>query len=537
MIKLEVIRKTWMACKRDRRIAASYGIFAATSLLFAFIIIAFPRSCDDYWFLREIFIEGPEATGSDSIFAWLKHSFIGRYNFDNARIGNFLAETMLIFPRWLPMSLTCIAFAAGYGLAIRYSGLSLTNWPAIALLSFLLTFAPLWQDSMFCQMFAFNYIWSLPLLFWALNTFLSPEPKSIVECFFIGLLCAIWHESNAAIIAGCSSAVLLFHRTMARKDRFAMILGAVFACVWFASSPAWSFRDTSLVRGFHPARLIYLWAFGFFVGLWLICLLCKRMRPICLKPESLIMLTAGIGLGAVLLYSDSPRSAMPSMFLVSASIPWMMLEMYRRRPLKNFKRWSMLFATILCIATATHLCAVCIRTVEIHKQFDYIEDTLRNNAPSVRHNAIFAPVTYCWESSPLTLLRPDRQMFFNNHCSVFFIGCYFLGHPIHIVPVELKDYRHGLGTPIAGSDSTEIYKGHLVSPVLADTVYEGSFVHYGNRQEYTGITHTVFTGTDGRDYDYIQPKRSLMSSFLGAPTFFKTDRNSASPAPRQPSVN
>lgn len=512
-----------------------YIIFGCVCGLFSYIFLEYPRSNDDHWFLFELEKEACLAVGDSTTWGGIKWSFTDHYIHDNARIGNFLGILALLLPGWLPALGTCLCFAAGLWLMAKYAMIRTGEVAKLAVLAFFATFAPLWHDAMFCQMYSFNYVWSVPLLFGTLVLFLRKQPVRPLWAGLFALFTSVWHESNAVVILGGCTVALLFNRESVRKDRLWIIAASALGMTWFLVSPSWWYRAEMQHPGPFIGRTVYMWSFAIFSALWIICFLRRDTRHIAFDPRSLICLTAGIGLTALIVISDRARSAMPAMFLSAASIPWIMSQMWPVLMSGNLRE-SKAMSAVLLLLTFGHLTVVCDETHTVRRQFDNIIQQVKSANPdwdTIKTPkdtlAIFADVDYSWYRPGLTLMRPNREMFMNHKAQLDFLAPYLNYRMIWVIPEELKDYHQTMGTPVEGESEVRVYKGHLVSSAVCDTAILGAIVRYDNLQEYAHITHALFTGADGMEYDYITPMRSLRSTFYGEPTYFSFDRDFVPP--------
>lgn len=507
----------------------SLAVFVLITAIFSYIFMTYPYAYDDYAFKfqieKEYHITNPDITTWESLI----ETFHERYIHDNARIGNFTGIASFLLPRWIPRLGTCLCFILGYLLMMRYARIRMSSLLPFTILSFLLVFAPIWQDNMFCQIFTFNYVWSIPLLMGVLCLFMRDKPLNPWLAGGFALFTGMWHETLWAVILGGSAVTLLVHRDMARRDRVAILIGATLAAVWFFCAPSWYARDNMTLRELNPIRLVYMWSFVIYAVLWLSCLIDRRRRSIALAPRALFMMVGGTGLSCIIVYSDEARAAMAAMILASATLPWLMTRMWPDF-MKGRTTGARILTVLIIAIIAMHLGAVCRRTDEIKVTSARLVSEIRRARPDWAepqkdHDTltVFLPVKYSHDNPYLTLTRPERQVYVNDEYTMYTMAYYHNYIEIKIVPEELKYYRAGMGTPLKGSKTCRLYKGHIVSDCVSDTTYLGCRIRYGFHEEYTAALHAPFTGADGHEYDYILPRRSLVSTYMGRPTYFSLD--------------
>lgn len=473
-----------------------WSIFIFVVGCFGFILAIYPVAVDDWWVLEEVRDCGILGT------------FKLRYLSDNSRIGNFLGISLIKAPRWIPKTICIFSFTLGFWLITKVCGLKSVQWKSLSLLSFLIWVAPMWEDSMFSHMYAFNYIVSIPLFFASIYLFIRPSICPIwvggVIAFFLGC----WHEAYGIVFFSGAILNFLTRSSSFTKYRLILVISCFLGLLWFAFTPAIYARSSSYYFIFYSLfKLYYCWIYLIYLVLWIFCYF-KINKEIAKQPIQLFSLGSGIMLIIVARYGIA-RAFMPSILLCSCSMTIIISAIGTNINL-SIKRFS---AICLTSFTVISLILTCSETIKVTKMLNYVINIYAKSDKKTSY--IFAPVTYIWHAPNLTLRRPENilEPFGKN---MHYLYTYF-NKVIFIIPEELQDYSGRKGEMISDNPNLRLYKGHIISSNVNDTAYHHCNIDYGLRTEYTEILRTIFTANDGNQYVYMLPVRSTISTYLGEP--------------------
>ena len=475
-----------------------WSIFILVVGCIGFILEVFPVGEDDWQFYKQINRHG------------LIYCINSRFLNDNVRIGNFLGIFLLIVPKWIPATVCAFAFAFGLWIMTKVCNLKQYQWKALITLIFFIWTAPMWIDSMFSHMFAFNYIVPLPLLFGLIYLFQHPDKLPLWMGIILGILLGTWHEAYAIIfIVGAVLNFIVNHRINNRNS----LLITVAVCVgflWHFVSPAIFNRVSNyqISIGYKYIRVFHNWIYLIYIFLWLICFY-RIDRKLAKTPLQLFALGSGV-IFFIVLYTGIGRASMPSIFICCCAITVLLKRIlyYINIKIKN------VFALLLAFFTCSSMVAACIETIPIRRIADKIADIYFKS--NYDQPYVFGEIYYPWNASRLALRRPDPYILMpgeNNRRWLY----YYTDKDVFIIPVELQDYSAGKGVKISDNPDLRLWKGHIVSSNVNDTAYHHCHIDYGLRTEYTEIHRIIFNSNDGKPYVYILPKRSTISTYLGDP--------------------
>lgn len=502
-------------------ILAYRAVFTLIVVAFGFILIVFPKSYDDWWYWGEWIHYGNDLNGHHSLpIGWLE-SLKYHWNYDNVRLCNIVIAPLLQLHHWVLGVICALCFGWGFWLMTKVTATRPGRLARLVLLSLLIVFPSIWQEAMFSKVYAFNYICVLPIFFGAIHLFIREKPVRMIWAFLLGLLLGAWQEGYALPALGGGIIVLLVHPRMVSRWRIAMLVGIALGILWLILPPAlWSRFGEQ--KSFNPSRIVYLVLLFVFLAVWLLSVFLRRWRQIALSPLCLITLVACVGLPVLVAHTALVRAAFAAIVLsacaltVYASARW-------PRTFADRTVFSRVFSAVGTAVLAVHLVAVCAETVTMRR----IIDTINEKYFLIRQHDgyFFAPMRYVWNSSPLTLGRPDIDMCYPTSINMVFPK--YVSDNLNLIPIpeELEFYERGMGEPLPGNSESRLWKGHIISPNLADTVNSYTDTRYGNRLVTAPTVFTPFTTASGDTFVYILPDRPVYAIYAGDPKeiYLKTD--------------
>ena len=494
-----------------------YAIFWLVAICFGIVLLAFPKVYDDWWFTLEFYTLGEDEFGHHNLWTGIKESFIFHWKYDTIRLANHVSSLLLLVPRWIPASICAMCFGLGLWLMSKVADVRLGQAAKMGLLCLLVVFPNIWQEELFSQMFAFNYICPIPLLFGSVFIFLKEPRIKLWLTFIIGLLLGMWHESFSASIAVSFGFLLIFKLVKFTKPRLILFIGVCVGLAIILSAPAiWSRSETASILNFDM-RLLYLSLIFIFLFLYIFSWFSKLLREVSRAPLQIITLITTCLLCLVAYFTGITRSAFPATLLCCCSIVIYISNIFPEffNKISRCPKGNLIFSIFCFILLATHLITVCIETFKIRLVANEINEAVLMNLDN--RGAIFAKVRYPWQFSPFALGRPDKDLFLPRSYYYMYFQHFYKNKDFMIVPAELKEYTANEGQLLPGGTDCRLWNGHIVSPNLNDTVYKRVAVTYGGRTEDVALQSVIFPTISGREFVYIVPDRSTISFFLGEP--------------------
>lgn len=492
-----------------------WAIFAFVTASFAFIFLNFPMTYDDWWYWGKLNDTGVDENGHHTLWLGIKDTMNFQWYFDNTRISNYIGILMLLLPRWIPMSIVSICFAIGLWLMTRVSDIRAGQVGKLVLLCLLLVFTIMWQEGMFCQMYAFNYICVMPVFFGGIYLFIRERETKLFWMFLLGLLLGMCHESYAITGLIGLSIILILKVKKATKGRVALLAGLVLGLLWLIIPPAMAYKS-SLIDGAHikTSRLVYLSVTVLFEVIWIVSLFFKRSRQLALSPLPLLTAVSIPILTYMVYVSTHVRAAFPG-FLLCACCLVIYFSFWWPKTFNDKTYVSLIFCFSGIIILVVHLTAVCIETVRIRP---IIENA--TNQYVIHHDsdgAVYADMRYPWETSMLTLGRPDIN--FANPREWHFKFMHFVignDRPMAVPPI-LKNYKSDEGEMLGGDSYVRLWNNYLVSSNLADSAETWAKIRYGKIEGVSPLNTVVFENYDGEKFVYIVPDRPVYCIYAGEP--------------------
>lgn len=497
-----------------------WAVFSLVVGCFAFILLAFPKSYDDWWFWGETLHYGSDAGGHHSLWMGIRESFWYHWGCDNVRLCNIVAASLLYVPKWIPAFISAFCFGLGFWLMAKVAGVRIGDVAKLVLLSLFVVFPIAWQEAMFSQIYAYNYICSIPLLFGCIYLFIKDDSPNVVWMVVLGLILGAWQEAYAFTMLGGGIAVLLIHRKMLNSKRIIMLVAVAVGLLWILLPPAlWVRFGHSDYSGFKYARLVYLVVVFGSALLTAIFLCIGKYRTMALSPLPVFTCVSAVGLTILVLYTGLIRAAMPAMLLGACCMVFYSDHLWPRT-FKDASLASWAISFFGTMALALHLVAVCDETVRIRRVIDKA-----NLAYILNHKskAVFSEMRYPWEASPLTLGRPDINIYrpYNYHFQ--FLNYFNRNHDLMIVPESLRNYMLGDGKRLPGGTDCRLWNGYIVSPNLSDTTRRWIEVQYGRVKTKSPIETVVFSNVSHDDFVYIVPDRPVHAMYAGEPSWLSFD--------------
>lgn len=474
---------------------------------FCFIMAIYPYAWDDIEFIEHL-----KAFGLDGTISWI-------VNKCSCRLATIVTILLLYLPKWVCVAIQCLALIISVFMMINITkaGRSLAK---MTLLIALFVFAPAWEDSMFCTAYAFGYIVSLPMFFYAYYAYLNTQKVPFFFTCFACLITGMWHESYALTLVAGWGVMWLFDRKTLNKQNVWFVVAVAIGIAWGMLHPGNWHRQRHLSFNIaHYSRLALVWMYFAYLFLWIICIANKSTRQAARRPLMTFALGGAITFPFVIL-TIQERCAMPAMIVCCCSFAALFPVFCRNIVFKNgLNRWiRRAVVGIIYVFTIVHLGAVVREATILLPIYENIKTVIKNTPDDQRY--VFAPVRYSWDASPITMRRPNWNLMFPGRFAIHLIISIEDKNPKLVpVPEELRHYTHGTGEPVSPDGHIRLWRGHLVSDNIADTSAVTAITTYCKwiRPDIGPTAITVFPGADSLEYLYIIPQRSLLANYLGEP--------------------
>lgn len=472
-------------------------IFIVVVFGFALVISAYPLANDDWWYLSEI----------ENMGWWGSVKY--RFEWDNTRICNLIDTFMLTQPLWISKAIFILSIALGLYLMTKVSKIEVTQWRSMSLLCFLFWVGPVWEDAMFSVVYAYNYIVSIPIFIGLIYIYQDPKKFPLWLGVLLGLLLAVWHESFSICFVGGVVLDFVFNRKQIDKERIIILLSVLVGTLWFFLTPAVYYRQShNFFCWWYGIKLAHCWIYFAYVILWIVYFF-KTDKKKALAPLHMFAVASGC-LIAFVMVTGFPRAIFPGMILSCCGVTVILQDLLRKVMGEKVKS---AIAVLLALFTAASQVTAAHQTVRLAKMAEKIAEIYRD--PSITAEYAFAQIEYPWDGCPLALRRPDNELMLPDKRNMRTLSIYF--KRLMIVPAELAEYRQGQGEQISDNPAIRLWKGHLVSENLQDTVYTNAFVDFGLREDYSKVESVIFKANDGKEYVYILPIRSIIATYLDEP--------------------
>lgn len=436
---------------------------------------------------------------------------------DNGRICNLIVSLLLTIPKWISSVILCIGFCAGFLMMIKVADIQ-RQWRNLSILAFFFIIAPMWEDNMFTMVYGFNYILSIPLLFFCIYGYLNPTKIPRFLGFLVSLLIGVWHESYGLTLLCGWFMMWIFNRHSLNRSNRWYIIGVSIGLIWLFTNPGtWVRQEHYPPSLSNLKRLVFTWFYFAYLLAWIICLFNKRTKDIARKPI-LVFAAGGFFFIPFVYKTGLERAAFPVMLTCSCATAIMVPLLwkrffFRKNYIKN------IVSALLYIFSVVHLFAIDREASIALPMFEDLCYAFKNTPLGQKH--VFAKVRYSWDAPNLTLRRPQWNLFDpttpNIKNAKTWAGKRW---ELMAVPEELQNYRHGIGTQLDDNPDLRLWNGHLVSTNLSDTAVWAASTKYkgGWKSELAPAKVIVFPGADSCEYVYIVPKRSVLATYLGEPT-------------------
>ena len=496
-----------------------WSVFGLFVLLFAIIFAIYPFTGDDLWYTAryEGFLQEPDKGALDAFLG----TVLEHYIIDTSRLSNPVYLFTVILSRPLGVLIVIVCFTIGFGMMTKLSDIKIGETVKLIFLMFLTVFMVNWHEHMFCLNFAFNYVVILPVYFGAFLIFLGKRKVKVGWLVLMGVVLGAWHESYAISFIGSACVLMVLKKEYRTTWRTILVISTIVGLLWILAWPSFQTRlSVTHVQDSPFRRFIYTFPWLFVVGGFVVSLLVRKWRNVCKDPIVIICLVSGFLLCIVLLRTYYIRSFTPAFFLSACALCRILQVWFPKIVSERYIRGCVCGVALLAIV-CTHLVAVARESVIVRE--------CSNNTVSLAKEYkgdgkdFFAPVRYPWHASWLTLMRPDQDLFIPGYGLNSIITFFAEGDARipYILPVELKDYTAGAGTPFESDQTYRMYKGYIVCEDLS-TDKDHLDVYYSLFNTWPVVEHCYvenlrFIGADGGEYLYVAPIRSKLTTFLGNP--------------------
>lgn len=488
-----------------------WTLLFAVCLALCYIYCVYPLVINDLEFT-----DTPRTMGLGKFLWW-------SMSYDNSRLGNILAICLLQGPRWIIKVIQCVAVVATLAAVVKISSVG-RSWKRLALCLGLFIITPVWEDGMFGVAYSFNYLLPLPLMLATIYFYAHPDRLSPAWAVVLCIVTAAWHESVALLLLTGWGLMWLFARKSCSRKNLPYIIGVIigFALLFvchgiYVRIDSYDIRRTAE----YAMRLFFDWPYFAYVGLWLLCLIFRRSRAIALQPLAVFAL-GGFILIPFVVKTGLERAMLPAVVVCCCAASKIIPQIFRLWQSAFSKSLKFCCAAILYVFTIIHLAAVARETSIVAPMFRELCEVYDTKVETADASPAFVAVRYPWQAPWITLRRPQWNLFLPGGVSMECARKWWRNTDISpvAIPVELKEYQGQTDRRLPSNSDLVLWKGHIISRNPADTAFRTSFTKYRGsaRAELAPLTVAPFHGADGREYVYLLPSRSWLSTYFGAPT-------------------
>lgn len=390
--------------------------------------------------------------------------------YDNGRIPNMIAPLESMFSPFKDLFpiLTGVLLSLSIVIVQRFAGrlqsvfeLSVT-WVAFVL------FLP-WKDTLFENIYAFNYIWAAAITLFFLWFLRKGEkrgwtPSIVILSIILAILAGGWHESMAAATL-CGLGLLILVRKFRFSNRFYIIVTVYFvSAVFFMLSPgmlnrmANSIGNATHILSYRHFVVIFAPAILIILNLFSVrgreILMSALKSDIVIVGIGIVIAGTAIGVGA----ANVPRSFYwPNMAAICVSL-YLILK-WKSGLSKSFKY---VVAGVLVVMCSLQVGAA------IYWQGRYTRDweAVMSGFETSETGTVFYDSPNPPHAPRYTLGIPYAEAWRSPwHLSLF--QSYVMTPTVGVVPTALRDAGLGEATPLRhapGTPPVSLYKGYLISP-------------------------------------------------------------------------
>lgn len=493
-----------------------WGSLALITICYVVIYQCFPIAYDDFSYLNSLFNVGADKDGHHNIWIGIRRMFEYHYYTDNARIGNSIGALLELAPRPITAAVSALCASFSLWLMMVLAGVKIYDFKRFCVLCFLFVFALSWNEYMFCHIFAYNYIVILPVFLYAFYIFIYRDKYNVCKAFILGLILGSWHESFGFSLLGSGIVIMLCCPALRVKWRFWMLISTFIGILWLVFCPGTILRiigsDGKSQVGL--IQLYYQWICFVAISSYLISAFNKKWaKVICLSPLSIASIVSSLGLISVAGFTSYPRSAFPAQALcvcmLVRGLPVWFPKFFSSKSLgKAVAMFCLLFIAMV------HLIAVAIESVKMKNYTDEMFHALWYKG---RQKVVMAPIRYQWEAPLITMDLPDRN--YANQAGANFsnLRYYFKDLDLIVVPLELKDYKKGMGDKLGGNNDAYIWRRHIISSNPSDTLHNWRRYVYKYYSNDSPVSYTPFIGADSCVHYYFHQYRSKLGRYMGDP--------------------
>lgn len=469
---------------------------------FSFLFFYYPVALDDYRFLDGINSYASTQNPKSTLFGlWAKA--IETYRFDNARLSNTLGLFMLVIPRWIPATITVIAFSISYLLVISLSRAHTPLWFSLASL-LLCTVLP-WHDNMFITMYSMNYVWTAPWMLLSIYLFIYRQKHPLWLAILTGIITGLSHEGFAVPTIGGLVLFLLIKRQKPNTIQSTLIISLFIGVLWLLLAPSLFARGSSFINdGTAFARLNAFateWPFFIYAAFWGCCFLKKNLRHKTMQPIPLICLLIGISTIPLHLFCYAMRATFPMVLCAIIGGIWLAQSVWEH--IGNAV--SISITLVASLFMVCHMVVACHYVFILHNEMEQLNTELARS-PKVK-TTIYTPLRYDYQTPWFTLCKSNHRL--KGWILTDQAGCF--GTAEHtIVPAALKDYKGQYDSIIPGNAKAKLYDGYIICTLDGNlkNIEPSRFniIFSGNNHEFYYVR---FAGGDGKDYLLLIPHAKI----------------------------
>ena len=458
-------------------------------------------------------------------FDWHRLPLIFDVNWWSPRLSNMVVPLLMIIPTWVKGLIGAATQIGTLTLGAKIAGLTRRNSSLLCtLMAFLYVVALPWYEPMMVCAFFTNYGLTTLMLLALILMFVREKPTPWWATGLYTLFFAFWHEGYTAFSLCAFGLVLVAYRRMWRADRIAIVVALAAALVAFILMHGTQARFAASNYAVSRTEVI-LASLGIeiFLVLAAYCFISKKWRSRVFTPVLVALI--GVAFAAYCqhwILRIAARSLHPGLACATFGIVYIIGRItppgYFARP-----RWYATAAAVWIFLIA-HFVAVIRCDAVLSRESKVIESEFLKHP----HDDFFVPLE-CTRDVPIITLRHSYDSTWKPYSftRITTACCHFEEDEmaktgfIRVVPIELKDYREGMGEPINSNCKVYRYKGRFVA--LRSDIHphdvegEGnSEIHFSNCFTYGRVYRfTEFTGTDGRKYVWIYPMGAWLEAVCG----------------------
>lgn len=450
-----------------------------------------------------------------------------RIQTDNSRLGNLIVTPLLLFPKWVGMTLAYAAFLIGFFKCLSLASLNRRRSPLVSLAIFLWTFFFPWRDSMASMVFAFNYIIPSGLSLWLVSLVLGkPSTVRPAKILLLSFLTGWWHEGFCLPLIVGFLLLLCLRPEFRRKQTFLALVGLTCGLLFIIVPGSFGNRVDNTVKWGNlldnlPFALIISVPYILFFLIWM--WMRRRRRKIAENPTVTFMLASGF-VPIVLLLATYSQSRLITWSICASVTGILYLLNHCRLPHRKAGALFLhLSQAVLLVLSFAHLGVADYYAFRIRSYFYrgihefninpdrtiFGEVLTQDKLPMIAFNMPDALVF----NTSVEIINRTRLKYYNETPSNTFA----------IIPQELRNTTVSSGTKLQGNLNARAYNGRIFAPRDSSAGQPTRLIDYSNFEVDFGRGYVrkpicilpYRSEADGRQYWCILPYSSWVDFTFG----------------------